>query len=573
MDILQNFDIDQFHFLRPVWLWAILPAFLIFLSLWWDVQRTEKWTRSIASHLRGHVFQKGNSRVTLLPKIFLLVVWIIAAVAAAGPAWEKVEKPGGKSEAVLTIVLDLSQSMLATDIQPNRLEHTKFKILDLIAANPRARSVLIVYAGTAHTAVPYTSDYENIKLHLDALHPEIMPVRGTNLEYAMNLADSLMQKIVAPSTILLITDQLKQEEIGLLSAYQSMHNLVVMPMATQSGSSIPLGKSKTRVINDKSGNPVISKIENSALRSLAQLPGVDVAALTLDNSDVEMIAEKIKSNLEFQEDAEIVEEDWVDEGFWLLIPLLVFSLFWFRRGWQLRVGMIICFLNTSCQSQYKWDDLWYSRDYQAQKMEDSGSYADAAELYDNPLRKGNAYYKAGDYEAAAEAYESDTSANGLYNLGLANIKLGRYQEALTAFGMASEKDSTMTSALHDQQKLESWMAEQMASTPQEGKDLEGAPPEGEQMENTSTEDLSGGGQEATEEQMKQQRLTEQVATDIRTAEELTEVPEDFQGGQKQDASKILLKKINDSPGEFLRRKFEYQVKKYNMQTEETDQTW
>jgi Ca-activated chloride channel family protein len=80
----------------------------------------------------------------------------------AGPTWKKIELPGQELETPLVILLDLSQSMLSDDLQPNRLERAKFKISDLVGHHPQARAALIGFAGTAHTIVPLTRDYEII---------------------------------------------------------------------------------------------------------------------------------------------------------------------------------------------------------------------------------------------------------------------------------------------------------------------------------------------------------------------------------------------------------------------------
>ncbi len=95
----------------------------------------------------------------------------------------------------------------------------------------------------------------------------------------------------------------------------------------------------------------------------------------------------------------------------------------------------------------------------------------------------------------------------------------------------------------------------------------------ENMQNQGEEDFSGGGQEATEEDLKVERQEETVTTDITTAEEMEEVPENIESGQQNTAQKILLRKVNDDPGLFLKRKFEREVKTKNLKPKEGANKW
>ena len=98
-------------------------------------------------------------------------------------------------------------------------------------------------------------------------------------------------------------------------------------------------------------------------------------------------------------------------------------------------------------------------------------------------------------------------------------------------------------------------------------------PDAENEENKSPEDLSGGGQEATKEQMEQKRLEETVNTDIRKGKELDEVPEDFESGKQNTSQKVLMRKVDDDPALFLKRKFQYQVKKENIKPLKNADKW
>lgn len=93
------------------------------------------------------------------------------------------------------------------------------------------------------------------------------------------------------------------------------------------------------------------------------------------------------------------------------------------------------------------------------------------------------------------------------------------------------------------------------------------------MENKDSEDLGGGGQEATEEDMQQERKEETVATEMRTGKEMEEVPEDFESGKAENSQKVLMRKVDDDPSLFLQRKFKHQVKTRNLKPKADLDKW
>ena len=571
---INNFDPDQFHWLRPEWLWAIVPAFFVFLIFWWQYLKQDKWVQHIAPHLRAFVLKKGNTRAMWLPRVLMLLIWVIFAVAMAGPTWEKIEKPGKKSQEMLVILLDLSRSMLAEDLQPNRLERAKYKIEDLLKADPKVKTALIAYAGTAHTVIPLADDYATILLHLNALRPDIMPVPGTNLENGLILCNEIFEKSEAPGTLLLITDGIDQNDAGLLkNQFENQPDeLIILPMATQKGAPIPT-RIKGRFVTDKNGQQVQTFWDEKPLTSFSGMENVHKLQLTLDNSDMELLAKKIRDGRDFQEDNEDTEDEWLDRGYWVVFVLALLILLWFRRGFVVVFSLVFVVFLGGCQD-FTWADLWYSRDFQAQKLLEQGDYLAAAKTYEDEMRKGIAFYKAGNFEEAVNAFTQDTSALGYYNLALSYAKLGNYQAAMEALNIAGEKDSGLEEIVQTseaiQQILDGQKTEMIAQEFDEKEDGLA-----EMKQNNSPEDLSGGGQEATKEDMKKERLSEEVQSEIHSAKELDEVPEDFtsKGAGQEAAKKVLMKKVKDDPGQFLAKKFKFQLKRNPQKIKENGNTW
>jgi len=237
---LSHINWEDFHFLRPVWLWLLLPALIIMVIGWLGLREEVKWLKVIAPHLRPHIIKKGSENRRKRMHSLLIVFASIAILGLSGPTWNTVEVPGQTLETPVVLVLDLSQSMMATDLQPSRLERAKFKIRDLLDANPRARFSLVVFSGTAHTVVPLTKDYSIIRSHLEGLSPAIMPYPGTDLEAALRVADTLSQVTEAPTRIILFTDEIEEETFVLLQNRLGQGNtqVEIFPMNTVSGAEV-----------------------------------------------------------------------------------------------------------------------------------------------------------------------------------------------------------------------------------------------------------------------------------------------------------------------------------------------
>lgn len=572
MDNFLGINWADFHFLRPGFLWLLILAVAVLIIGLFGLREQVKWKNFISPALQPYMIRPGSERTISWMQILMFIFMSIAIVGAAGPTWKQVELPEKTLETPLVIALDLSQSMLATDIQPNRLERAKFKITDLLDANPRARVALIGFAGTAHTVVPLTSDYKIIKSHLNGLSPDIMPFPGSNLKAALALADSVTNITSAPGTLLLFSDDFSEDTFQQLQQYaaSSKNNIGILPMNTPTGASVP-GKGGKGTLRDRQGKPIHSALNEDVLLKLNSIENIDRYQLTLDKSDMTILANAIRSELEFKEKEDRQDDDWQDEGLWFALPLALFILMWFRKGWVIYAVLIVVLLS-ACSGENRFVDLWYTEDYQAQRLYDKGEFEQAAAMFSDPLRKGVAFYKAGDYESAASAFEADTTAMGAYNLGLAYYQNGDFAAAELAFGKAVEMDPEMGDAKENQQLMQQIAAGTSEANPEDASE---APPEqtAQNMENKDMEDLGGGGQEATEEDMKTERKEETVATDIRTAKELDEVPDNIQPADQDNSQKVLMRKVDDDPALFLKRKFAHQVKTRNMKPQNSNERW
>ena len=135
-----------FHFLRPWWFLALIPAIILFISALRRAKSGDNvWSKHCDPHLLEHLLSKNNSiSRTWLPYL-LFSLWIIAIIALAGPTWSLYAQNVYQKNIARVIALDVSQSMNAADIAPSRLERGKYKILDLLHSIKEGQTGMIVF--------------------------------------------------------------------------------------------------------------------------------------------------------------------------------------------------------------------------------------------------------------------------------------------------------------------------------------------------------------------------------------------------------------------------------------------
>jgi Ca-activated chloride channel family protein len=563
--IIVNYDPALFHFLRPGVLYLFIPLGVIVGLLIMGNRDKKKWQEIIQPLLRPFLLTKGSKWAMLFPLLLFVIGSAFCILALAGPTWKQKQLPAEKIQAVLLMALDLSQSMLATDIQPTRLERAKFKISDLLDANPRTRTGLVAFAGSAHPVLPFTGDYKLIKHQAAALIPRSMPLPGTNIELLLAVADTLLHDVQAPSTILLLTDAINAEQAALLDNFirGRRHHLEILLLSTPAGAKVP------------GHSAITSKQDPGVLQNLSPDSAITITPLTLDKSDVKGIAGRISQKLVFEKIDKQSEKEWEDMGWLLLIPALLIALFWFRRGWVIQWCWIGIGLSTlpSCGLNSKHPDWWYSKNYQGQLLENAGRYEEAADRFEDDEHKAIAWFKAGNYQAASDLFGMINSPSAVYNKGLALAKLGRYDEALDAFSEAVHLDpelkaraaGSITQTRSAKEKADSLLQYDARTVSSDVKSLAEKKKKKDPLKERKAE--SDDEKLSSDTRVKKlptsgNRVTDETASKIHGAKEAKTPPKDLSlQTPAQSASQILLRQSAADPSEFQHRRFEMQVKR------------
>jgi Ca-activated chloride channel family protein len=433
--------IDDFHFLRPLWLLGI-PAALLLL---WIVTRREdvrsRWRQVIAPHLLDHLIVNPRGRLRIRPVHYIVVAIVLGSVAAAGPAWDRERPPFVEDKAPMAIAIELSRTMDAADVTPSRLERAKLKIHDLLARRSGARTAIFVYGGSAHLVLPLTDDAALIGTYLEALATNLMPVPGRNTVEALRVVDAWMARETVPGTILFMTDGVEPAAIGAFAAHRGPHQILVLGVGTEEGGPVPTGPDS--FLTDATGRRVFTRLDVQSLRTLHSDADIPVATVTTDDSDVDWIQREAQSHLERKESD--LETRWRDRGWWLAVPFALLGVFWFRRGWTIRwvAGLFfVAALGTPAPAHaagWRFADLWLTPDQQGRYYFQQGDYATAAERFSDPMWKGVAFYRAGKYQEAFEAFARVDTAESYYNQGNALARLGRFPAAIASYQEALKR--------------------------------------------------------------------------------------------------------------------------------------
>ena len=216
------------------------------------------------------------SRVRPVVKfIFTLLALAALIFGLADPQFgsklEKVKRKGVE----LIIALDVSNSMLAEDIDPNRLERAKRSISKMIDNLHNDKIGFIVFAGDAYIQVPITTDYSAVKMYLSTINTDIVPKQGTAIGSAIELAmRSYDQESDLEKALIIITDGENHEGNAIKAAQEAYDNdikISTIGMGSPQGSPIPIRKQNGRAIyqKDQEGNTVISKLDENMLKRIA----------------------------------------------------------------------------------------------------------------------------------------------------------------------------------------------------------------------------------------------------------------------------------------------------------------
>ena len=342
------------------------------------------------------------------------------------------------------IALDVSNSMLAEDVKPNRLEKAKMMVSNMVDGMKDDKIGLIVFAGQAFVQLPITSDYVSAKMFLETISPSMMSVQGTDIAEAINLSmRSFTQQEDVSRAIFVITDGEDNEARGVEAAKQAASQgirVYVLGIGNPGGAPIPIPGTGQYIIDDE-GNPVISKLSEEMCREIATAGGGSYIYVDNSSSAQKKLSEQVDRLAKAKMESQIYSEyDEQFQGFVLIgILLLLLDVFllereskstWlsnlFRRG-RPAAALFLLIFSISAMAQT-------DRDY---------------------IRRGNRLMRDSVYDKAQVEYQKaiekdNTNPISHFNLGNALLYQNKAEDAMKEYETAArlEKDKTRLAQIY-----------------------------------------------------------------------------------------------------------------------------
>ncbi len=299
-------EFSHFHFIRPAWL-VLIP---VAIALW-------SYRRAASDPLRGWrgIMQpelldaltvgQENRFQRLSREMTLLVVWLLAVIAVAGPTWKPEPSPFVDDPLPVMVVLKASESMNQTDLMPTRMERARLKVADFARQRTAQPLGLIAYAGSPHLVLPPTRDTAVVSSLAAEIGPEIMPKSGDDLAAALRLADKTLG--TGRGVVLVFADTVAKNS-STMAEFREQSNRPVSILAIA-----------------RSDTP-----EWDALNDAAKSLDAVISLITPDSGDIDRLIRQTTTA-----SGSLATQDagtrWAESGWWLVPVLAAIVLGTFRR--------------------------------------------------------------------------------------------------------------------------------------------------------------------------------------------------------------------------------------------------
>lgn len=513
---------SEFHFIRP---WALLTLLPYIYWLWsnYRAQQNAQKKLHLASHLVPYLTTAKKDVFWLSPKKMLPLLIGLSIVIVSGPTWQPKDGSLNKNLSPLIFVVDLSSSMASADIAPSRIESAKYKLASLLENKSDGLVGAWVYAGSGHQLIPPTEDHAVLALYLSSLNTQLVPRQGKNLASVLEQLRLQQTETSLPASIVVISDSIDNQARQALIAHQqdSQDQLLIWKFGFEQSVSAP--------------------------------NGISLLQMTADDTDIKSII-KWTSQFNFFDpsDTNIV---WQEAGYWLVFPMLLLSLLWFRRGWSVRWTLtliLVPYLSLQSVSEVQaaptdseqanvvqqCDNflmrLLLTPDQQGQWFYQRQQYNCAANSFVDPAWKIEALMRSQRWEwALTMLNDQPESVQRSFNIGMSYLHLDRFRSAERWFLEVLKADPTHPEALHNLSIIEK-IFELMALRAQ------GQGTAGEDM----TADVIDSLQEDMQIDEPEDKVEEINSADLMAEDRLT---------------KIWLEQVKNDPAVFLRNKFTLQL--------------
>lgn len=267
----------------------------------------------------------------------MMAAYVLLILAVARPQWGKSERMEKRQGIEAMVALDISNSMLAEDVAPNRLERAKQLVSKLMDNMVNDKVGMVVFAGDAFIQLPITCDYVSAKMFMNVIKPEMIKTQGTAIGKAINTCvRSFGERNEAGRAIIIITDGENHEDDAIAAAKQAREEgiiVMVVGIGKPDGAPIPMSPGSNNYRKDRKGNVVVSRLNEEMCREVAKAG--DGVYVRCDNTNTAIkVIQKELDKLGKEEIEAMVYTEYDEQYAWFVLPallLLIIDFFIFNR--------------------------------------------------------------------------------------------------------------------------------------------------------------------------------------------------------------------------------------------------
>lgn len=324
---------EVLRFENEIYFWLFSIIIIIILAYFISSLLNKKRFKDLSNNdILNQIIQNKSKYKNILKLVITLLASVSLIIAIMNPQigskLEEVKREGIE----IMIAIDVSNSMLAEDIKPNRLESAKQSINNLINKLYNDKIGIILFAGDSFLQLPLTSDYSAAKLLLSTVSTDLIPTQGTAIGAAIELSmESFSEDSKAGKALIIITDGENHEDDAITKSKDAQNNGITIStigMGTEEGGPIPIYRNGQRIdfIKDRSGNTVVTKLDAAMLSQIAATGEGSFIRASNAGLDLKKIIDDMQS-LEKEEFESKVFSDYEDRfQIFLGISILLFMM-------------------------------------------------------------------------------------------------------------------------------------------------------------------------------------------------------------------------------------------------------
>lgn len=408
------------EFQHPEFLYYMLPPLFILFGFLLTQKESQAtfFSEDVISKLRvsaNMLTLKARNALFMLMGFFIII-------ALASPVIQEGKVEVKAKSADIMIALDISDSMLAEDVYPNRLKLAKQKSLELLALAPNERIGVIGFAKNSYLVSPLSFDHQAVSFLLRQLSTDSITEKGTNFLSMLEVVDKSVKKS-SKKYLLILSDGGDKKDFSKEIAYAKEKDIAVFILATGTQKGAPIKLANGEFIK-QNGNIIISKLNNNIASLATKSGGVYMQSVNSDE-DVKAMLEEIESHS--------VKKELKSQEVARFIPLFYFPL---------ALALFLLLIATSSMS--KREKVHLPVLFFIISLFSFSPNAHAGLLDFMELKEAKSAYEKGEYEKSAQIYnkyaQETKKGESYYNAGNALYKKGKYKEALDSYQKATFKD-------------------------------------------------------------------------------------------------------------------------------------